>query len=193
MKLHTKTPLNRGCVPLIFGLKSQGHNALIIENGLCCIIASFQSDWISSKFNGVLHWRWKMQKPYIKIKIDVCKTPMLLSPTFSKRLDLRLWPTNLNINRDHLLVKEYVYLPTKFEASGAKLSWVISNCCTRCCRQTWPWPLTYWHEFKKRIIYWSRSMIYLPSLKLLGQSVPDLSVAQGVRDGHDLWPWPPYQ
>ena len=41
--------------------------------------------------------------------------------------DLDLWPTDLTINRDHLLIKDY--LPTKFEASGAKRSWVIS--CTR--------------------------------------------------------------
>ena len=41
--------------------------------------------------------------------------------------DLDLWPTDLKINRDHLLTKDY--LPTKFEASGAKRYWVIS--CTR--------------------------------------------------------------
>ena len=34
--------------------------------------------------------------------------------------DLDLLPTDLNINRDHLLIKDY--LPTKFEASGAKPS-----------------------------------------------------------------------
>ena len=41
------------------------------------------------------------------------------------RLDL--WPTDLNINMDHLLIKDY--LPTKFGASGAKHSWVIG--CTK--------------------------------------------------------------
>ena len=41
--------------------------------------------------------------------------------------DLWPWPTDLNINRDHLLIKDY--LPTKFEASGAKRSWVMN--CTR--------------------------------------------------------------
>ena len=41
--------------------------------------------------------------------------------------DLDLRPTYLNIDRDHLLIKDY--LPTKFGASGAKRSWVIS--CTR--------------------------------------------------------------
>ena len=40
--------------------------------------------------------------------------------------DLDLWPTDLNINRGHLLIKDY--LPTKFEASWAKHTWVIS--CT---------------------------------------------------------------
>ena len=38
--------------------------------------------------------------------------------------DLDLWPSELNINRDYLLIKDY--LPTKFEASGAKRSGVIS-------------------------------------------------------------------
>ena len=42
-------------------------------------------------------------------------------------LDLDLWPTDLKINRDHLLTKDYQ--TTKFEASGAKRYWVIS--CTR--------------------------------------------------------------
>ena len=32
--------------------------------------------------------------------------------------DLDLSPTDLNMNRDHLLIKDY--LPTTFEASGAK-------------------------------------------------------------------------
>ena len=53
--------------------------------------------------------------------------------------DLDLWPNDLNANRDRLLIKE---------------------------------------------------AIYLPSLKLQEQSVPKLSVAQGLRDWHDLWPWP---
>ena len=38
-----------------------------------------------------------------------------------------LGPTDLNINRDHLLIKGY--LPTKFEAYRVKCSLVIS--CTR--------------------------------------------------------------
>ena len=87
-----------------------------------------------------------------------------------------LWPTDLIINRDHLLIKDY--LPTKFEASGAKHSGVIR--CTSFWRLTWPLTLTFdlltWISIG--IIYSSRT-IYLPSLKLLGQSVFELSVAQG--------------
>ena len=59
------------------------------------------------------------------INIDVCET--LMPPFPNMTFDLDLWPTDLKINRDHLLIKDY--LPTKFEASGAKPSWVIS--CTR--------------------------------------------------------------
>ena len=54
--------------------------------------------------------------------IDVCET--LMPPFPNMTFDLDLWPTDLKINRDHLLIKDY--LPTKFEASGAKPSWVIS-------------------------------------------------------------------
>ena len=146
--------------------------------------------------------------------------------------DLHLWPTDLNVNRDHLLIKDY--LPTKFEACGAKRCWVI--CCTRFGRLTWPLILTdltinkdhllikdylpteFEASVAKRcwvirctrferltwlltltfdlltwlsigIIYSSRT-IYLRSLKLVGQSVVELSVAQGLEDWHDLWPWP---
>ena len=98
-----------------------------------------------------------------------------------------LWPTDLNINRDHLLTKDY--LPTKFEASGAKRSWVIS--CTRWSKLAWPLTLTFdlltWKSIG--IIYLPRT-IYLQSLKVLGQSVFELSVAQGEVNWHDLWPWP---
>ena len=136
--------------------------------------------------------------------------------------DLDLWPTDLKINRDHLLTKDY--LPTKFEASGAKRYWVIS--CTRLratdiptdrptyrptdiptdrCKAICPpfskgginirlaWPLTLNFDLLTwisiRVIYSSRT-IYLPSLKVMGQSVLELSVAQGEVKWHDLWPWP---
>ena len=101
--------------------------------------------------------------------------------------DLDLWPTDLTIKKDHLLTKDY--LPSKFEASGAKRSWVIS--CTRWSKLVWPLTLTFdlltWKSIG--IIYLPRT-IYLPSLKLLGQSVLELSVAQGEVNWHDLWPWP---
>ena len=101
--------------------------------------------------------------------------------------DLDLWPTDLNINRGHLLIKDY--LPTKFEASWAKRSWVIS--CKSWSRLAWPLTVTFdlltWISIG--VIYSSRT-IYLASLKLLGQSVLELSVAQGEVDWHDLWPWP---
>ena len=101
--------------------------------------------------------------------------------------DLDLWPTDLTINRDHLLIKDY--LATEFEASWAKRCWVIG--CTRFERLTWHMTLTFdlltWLSIG--IIY-SSMTIYLPSLKLLGQSVVELSVAQGLEDWHDLWPWP---
>ena len=114
--------------------------------------------------------------------------------------DLDLWPTDLKINRDHLLTKDY--LPTKFEASGAKRSWVIS--CTRWSKLAWPLTLTFDlkinrdhlltkdylpTKFEAWITYSPRTM-YLPRLKLLGQSVIELSVAQGEVNWHDLWPWP---
>ena len=92
--------------------------------------------------------------------------------------DLDLWPIDLTINRDHLLIKDY--LPTKFEACGAKRCWVIW--CTRFGSLTWPLTLTFdllsWLSIG--IIYSSRT-IYLPSLKLLGHSVVELSVAQSLR------------
>ena len=101
------------------------------------------------------------------------------------RLDL--WPTDLSIDRNLLLNKDY--LLTKLEACGAKCSWVIRR--TRCGRLAWPLTLTFdlltWTSIG--VIYSSRT-IYLPRLKLVGQSVLELSVAQGEVDYHDLWPWP---
>ena len=137
--------------------------------------------------------------------------------------------TDLNINRDHLLTKDY--LPTKFEASGAKRSQVIN--CTRWSRLAWPLTLTFdlltwisigssnhqglstyqvWSFWDKAYLgyqlheVWAINMtfdlltwesigiIYLSwiadllSLKLLGQSIVELPVAQGRGDQHDLWP-----
>ena len=83
-----------------------------------------------------------------------------------------LWPTDLNINRHHLLIKDY--LPTKFEASGAKRSWVIR--CTRFWRLTRPLTLIFDLNINRGHLLIKD---YLPSLKLLRQSVLELSVAQG--------------
>ena len=98
--------------------------------------------------------------------------------------DLDLWPTDLNINRGHLLIKGY--LPTKFEASGAKRSWVIS--CTRWSKLAWPLTLTFDLNINRDHLLIKG---YLPTtLKHLGQSVLELSVAPGEVNWHDLWPWP---
>ena len=55
--------------------------------------------------------------------------------------DLWPWPLTYwpDINRGHLIIKDY--LPTTFEACGAKRSWVIS--CTRWSRLAWPLTLTF--------------------------------------------------
>ena len=123
---------------------------------------------------------WNTNAPlpqHIKNRLDISQL------TF----DLDLWPTDLNIIRGHVLIKDY--LPTEIEISGAKHSWVFS--CRRCERQTWSLTLTFdlltW--ILLGVMYSSRT-IYLPSLKLLGQSVLELLVAQGVVDRHNLWPWP---
>ena len=122
------------------------------------------------------------------MNIDVCKTQMPPFPniwTISWTFDPDLWPTNLSIDRDLLLNKDY--LLTKFEACGSKLSWVIRH--TRCGRLAWllTFDLLTWTSIG--VIYSSRT-IYLPRLKLVGQSVLELlSVAQGEVDYHDLWPW----
>ena len=73
-------------------------------------------DYLPTKFDGS---GGKAFLSYMYLLHKVWETDM----TF----DLYLWPTDLNIDRDHLLIK--VYLPTKFEAFGTKRSWVIS--CTR--------------------------------------------------------------
>ena len=43
-----------------------------------------------------------------KWKIDVCKTLMSHFPTFENKLklDLDIWPTDMNINRNHLQIKD---------------------------------------------------------------------------------------
>ena len=67
----------------------------------------------------------KKKSRKLGLNIDVYET--LMPPFPNMTFDLDLWPNDLKISRDHLLIKDY--LPTKFEASRAKPSWVIS--CTR--------------------------------------------------------------
>ena len=89
------------------------------------------------------HEQAKLAKvPDHLINIDVCETLMPHFTNLSKigfTFDLDFSPTDLNIDRGHLLIKDY--LPTKFEASGAKHYWVVS--CTRCGRLTWLLSLTF--------------------------------------------------
>ena len=53
--------------------------------------------------------------------------------------DLEIWPTDLNINRDHLIKDS---LPTKYEASGEKCSRVF-RCISR-GGPIWPFDLDIW-------------------------------------------------
>ena len=104
-----------------------------------------------------------------------------LQKHIKNRTDLSHWPFsyNLNINRVHELVMDY--LPTKFEASGTKGSWVIS--CTMCGIPKWPLTFTFdqltW--ILTEIIYSSRTT-YLTSLKLFLQSFLALSISQGLEN-----------
>ena len=139
--------------------------------------------WISIE---IIYSSRTMYLPSLKL-LGQSVLELTVAPGVGDWYDLDLWPTDLNINRDHLLIKDF--LPTKFEAFEAKRSWVIS--CTRYGRSTWPLTLTFdlltWKSIG--IIYLSLT-IYLLSLKLVGQSIVELSVAQGIEDQHDLWPWP---
>ena len=83
---------------------------------------------------------------------------------------------DLNVNRDHVLVKNY--LPTKFEASGANLSWVIS--CTRWSRRAWPLTLT----FDLNI---NRDQDYLPT-KFEASRAKRSWVISCTRCGRLTWP-----
>ena len=90
-----------------------------------------------------------------------------------------LWPTDLNINRDHLLINMIKdCLPTKFEASETKRCWTIH--CTRCGRLTWPLTLTFdlltWISIG--IIYSSRTTyLHVPR----GKAFLSLSCTRCVR------------
>ena len=85
---------------------------------------------------------------------------MSLPQHIENRLDLwpRPSPTDLNIDRDHALMKDY--LPSKCVAYWAKHSWALS--CTRYWRPTWPLTLTsdLRTEISIGIIYLARTIIY---------------------------------
>ena len=77
--------------------------------------------WISI---GIIYLSWTIYLLSLKL---VGQSIVELSGAQGKRDQHDLWPTDLNINRDHLLIKNH--LPTNFEDPGAKCYWVIS--CTR--------------------------------------------------------------
>ena len=107
-----------------------------------------------------------------------------------------LWPTDLNVDNDHLFIKDYIYLPSLMVLGQSilKLS-VEQGVGDQHCLDLWPTDL----NINQGIIYSSRNILfYLPSLKGPGQIVLDLLIAQGVGDQHALllWPlsyWPEYQ
>ena len=98
-------------------------------------------DLLTWKSIGIIYLSWIIYQPSLKL-VGQSIVELSVAQGIGDQHDLWPWPTDLNINRDHLLVKDY--LPTKFEAAEAKRSWVISS--TRYGQSTWPWPLTYWPE-----------------------------------------------
>ena len=108
---------------------------------------------------------------------------------------LDLSPTDLNTDRGHLLIKDYLH--TMFQVWSfcckAFLSYQLhkvreTNMTLTLTFELLPW-ISIWIVNLIWIIYLSWT-IYLSSLKLLGRSFLELSVARGVGDQHDLWPWP---
>ena len=133
-----------------------------------------QNLWYHRKGHGIRNTHAKYESPISLGKNRCLWNTNAPYPNIENRLDL--WLTDLYIYRGHLFINDY--LPTKFATSGAKCSWV--NSWTRCGRLTWPLTLIF-HQLtwiSIRIIK-SSWTIYLPSLKLLGQSALELSVAQG--------------
>ena len=118
----------------------------------------------------------------------LCPLPQHITTVLILGLDL--WPTDLNINRNHLLMNGYLH--NKFQASEAKHSWVIH----KVKGDMWviiaqgvgdmTFDLLAWTSIG--IIYLSRT-IYLQSLKVLGQSVLSHPLHKAKEDWHDFWPW----
>ena len=97
--------------------------------------------------------------------------------TIGLTFDPDLWPTDLSINRDHLLNKVWSLWGKAFLSYPSHKVWEIGT--------NFDLDLLTWISIGA--IYSLRA-IYLPRLKLVGQSVLELSVAQGEVDYHDLWP-----
>ena len=100
--------------------------------------------------------------------------------------DLDLWPTDLNIDGDHLLIKDY--LPTKFEASGAKRSWVSYS-----LHKVWETDMTF------DLDLWPTDLNINRDHLLIKDYLPTMFEASGAkrswvihctRFGRLTWPWP---
>ena len=120
---------------------------------------------------GIVYSWWTIYLPGLKL-IGQRDMEISVAQGVGDQHDLWPWPTDLNINRDRLRVKDYV--PTMSEASGTKHYWVISctrlrdtDSCIRCWRPAWP--LTDLLTYISIGIIYSWWTIYLSSLKRLGQ------------------------
>ena len=130
--------------------------------------------WVEVNNRGKNRCLWNTNAPFPNI------------PRIGLIFDLDLSPTNLNFDRGHLLVKDY--LPTKFETSGAKHSWVTSY--TRCRRTTWPLTTDLNINRDHLLI-----MDYLPT-KVEAYGAKRSWVTSCTRCGIPTWPltyWPGYQ
>ena len=113
-----------------------------------------------------------------------------------------LWPCDLTINRDHVLIKDYLSTYQVWSFWGkALLSYPMHKVWKTDMTfdlELWPIDLTINRDHLLIKDYLptkfeacganSSRTVYLPILKLVGQSVVELSVAQGLEDWHDLWP-----
>ena len=158
-------------------LLGQSFLELLVAQGVGDTDMTFDLDLLTWISIGIIYLSRTIYLPSLKLlRQSVLELSVAQGMGDQQTFDLE--PTDLKINRDHLLILDYLNLPTKFEACRTKHCWVIT--CTRYRRSTWPFftltfDLLIWISIG--IIYSSRT-IYLPSLKLLGQSVLELSVAQ---------------
>ena len=80
-------------------------------------------------FVPMIHEPTRKQEMFVK---HLCPLPQHIRISLTFDPDLDLWPTDLKINRDHLLIKGYIH--TKFEVKPVKRSQVIR--CTSYGRPT---------------------------------------------------------